>query len=249
MVAWCFITKCLVVGVLVSIANPTLSLAQSSCNVDQLNREDIGRYRLAILVNRNWQFFDSNDKETEHILHLQKDVNQELCIAWEAPPYKGNKRQIVYASTQYKDDQPLWLFRNNVVAQVPFVGRLLGDWSRAPGTFGTDPDQLFREFHSGPPKNSSEAPWINLVHWHDTSAWRTNKPSYELVSVTISNSTFLPYGTERLLVLASRRPLTSWVSFTSYTPSPNNRLRVAVSYSGNLDMLGPKVYRYEFVVR
>ena len=246
---WRFITICLVAGTLVSVATPTLTLAQSSCDVDQLSREETGSYRLAILVNGNWQFFDSNDREPEHILHLQKAANQNLCIAWEAPPYKGIKRQIVYASTQYQDDQPLWLIRNNVVAQVPIVGRLLGDWSRAPGTNGKDPDELFRKFHSSPPENFSGAPWISLAHWHDTSVWLTNKPSYELVSVTTVNSTFLPYGTERLLVLASGRPLTSWVPFTSHPPSPKDRLRVAVSYSGNLDVLGPKVYRYEFVVK
>ena len=132
----------LVAGILVFVAVPALSLAQSSCDVDQLSREETGQYRLAILVNQNWQFFDSNDKDTEHILHLQGNLNQQLCIAWEAPPYKGNKRQIVYASTQYRDDQPLWLFRNNVVAQLPFVGRMLGDWSRSPGTLGTDPGSI-----------------------------------------------------------------------------------------------------------
>ena len=123
--AWRLITMYLVAGILAFVAVPALSPAQSSCDVDQLSREETGQYRLAILVDQNWQFFDSNDKDTEHILHLQGDLNQQLCIAWEAPPYKGNKRQIVYASTQYRDDQPLWLFRNNVVAQLPFVGRLL----------------------------------------------------------------------------------------------------------------------------
>ena len=249
MIAWRLITMYLVAGILAFVAVPALSPAQSSCDADQLSREETGQYRLAILVDQNWHLFDSNDKDTEHILHLQGNSNQQLCIAWEAPPYKGKKRQIVYASTQYRDDQPLWLFRNNVVAQLPFVGRLLGDWSRAPGTSGTDPDQLFREFHGNPLENPGEAPWKSLVHWHDTSAWRTNKPSYELVSITAASSESLPHGTERLLVLASRRPLTSWVPFTSHAPSTDGRLRIAVSYSGDLDALGPRVYRYEFVAR
>ncbi len=49
--------------------------------------------------------------------------------------------------------------------------------------------------------------------------------------------------------LAARRPLTSWVPFTTRAPSEQNELRVAVSYTGDLDSLGPYVYQYVFQVR
>ena len=247
MFAWRSIAIGLAAGAFVSLATPTSTLAQSGCNVEQLTRESIGQYRLAVMVDGSWQLFDSNDSETVHV--LQNGASRELCLAWEAPAYRGNNRQIVYVSTQYRDDQPLWLSRNSAIAQVPFVGRLLGDWSRAPGASGADPDESFREFHDTLPEDPDGAPWNNLAHWHDTSVWLTNRRSYELVSVTAAEADFLPYGTERLLVLAARRPLASWIPFTSYAPSPQDRLRVAVSYSGDLEMLGPRVHRYEFEVR
>ena len=66
------------------------------------------------------------------------------------------------------------------------------------------------------------------------------------MSGAAADLTVLPYGTERLLVLAARRPFTSWVSFTSYVPPGEDPLRIAVAYSGDLDSRGPRVYRYVF---
>ena len=63
-----------------------------------------------------------------------------------------------------------------------------------------------------PPRRSDVVPWNKLADWHDTSAWLANRRSYDLVRAT-ADLTLLPYGTERLLVLAAQRPLTSWVPF------------------------------------
>lgn len=69
------------------------------------------------------------------------------------------------------------------------------------------------------------------------------------MSGAAADLTLLPYGTERLLVLAGQRPFTSWVPFTTYPPSGQDEFRVAVSYSGDLDGLGPRVYQYVFEAR
>ena len=45
------------------------------------------------------------------------------------------------------------------------------------------------------------------------------------------------------------RPLSSWVRFTTYAPKPQDKLLVAVAFSGDLDSRGPRVYRYVFEIR
>lgn len=244
---FCRVTLRVAVTASVFVGTPSIALAQWNCSVDQLPREPAGRYRLAIRINGIWQVFGLNETTTAHVLENVEE--QQLCLAWEAPPYQRSNRQIVYVSTQYRTDQPLWLSRSSAAAGLPFVGRLLGDWGRSPGASGDDPDRSFRMFHRALPVNASDDPWNNLADWHDTSAWLANTASYELVSLATEEFNFLPYGTERLLMLAARRPLTSWVPFTSFTPSRQQILRVAVSYSGDLENFGPRVYRYEFEVR
>ncbi len=235
---------CIDVAVLAVLATSMPALAQSDCEVDQLPRETGGQDRLAVRIDADWRFFPPNDDAAAHV--LQAGQLREVCLAWEAPPYERSDRQIVYVSTQYRDNQPLWLFRNSAVAEVPVISRLFGDWSRTPDASGADPDNAFKEFHRSLPIDPNSAPWNNLADWHDTSAWRANHSSYDLVSGAAADLTVLPYGTERLLVLAARRPFTSWVSFTSYVPSGEDPLRIAVSYSGDLDSRGPRVYRYVF---
>ena len=231
---------------LTAVAIPMPLLAQSDCHVDELSRDDDGgQRRLAVRIDTGWQFFRPSDDALTHAIEV--GGLQELCMAWEAPPYDGRRRQVVYISTQYRDDQPIWLIRRNQVAGIPFIGRLLGDWSRVADASGTDPDQAFREFHhlSGDP---DAARWENLIDWHNTSGWLPNQASYELVRVAIDLAD-LPYGTERLLTLRGRRSFTSWIPFMTYAPSKQDKLRVAVSYSGDLEGLGPRVDQYVFEVR
>ena len=225
---------------------PTSAIAQSGCHADRLPREMSGEYRLAVRLPEGWQYYAASDGESVHF--IESGERQELCLAWEAPPYQRSNRQVVYVSTRYREDQPLWLFRNASAAGVPFIGRLLGDWSRVPDASGVDVADGFRVFHQDRAVDASSTMWDNLAAWHDTSVWFSNSSSYELVSAAAASSELLPYGTERLLVLAAQRPLTSWVTFTSYAPSTGDRLDVAVSYSGDLDRLGPRVYRYVFDV-
>ena len=229
------------------LAAPSLLLAQPACNVDSLPREAIGQGRLAVRIEGEWKQFTQHEDGPAHILEIGGLLH--LCIAWEAPPYDGVHRQIVYASTKYSDEQPLWLFRNSAGDGIPFVGRLLGDWNRTPDASGVNPDSAFREFHRRLPENLSNTPWNSLADWHDTSAWFPNVRSYNLVVGAIRALPLLPYGSERLLRLASNRQLTSWVPFTTRAPSAQNELRVAISYTGELDRLGPYVYQYVFQVR
>lgn len=231
-------------ALLTAVAIPMPLLAQSDCHVDELSRDDGGQRRLAVRVDTGWQFFRPSADALTHAIEV--GGLQELCMAWEAPPYDGRRRQIVYVSTQYRDDQPIWLIRNQAVG-IPFLGRLLGNWSRRADASGTDPDQAFKEFHhlSGDP---DAARWENLIDWHNTSGWLPNRQSYEMVRVVIDLAGF-PYGTERLLMLRGNRPLTSWIPFTTHVPSKQDELRVAVSYSGDLEGSGPRVYQYVFEVR
>ena len=229
---------------LTTIAIPMPLLAQSDCHVEELSREDGGQRQLAVRIDTGWQFFKPSDDALTHAIEV--GGLQELCMAWEAPPYDGRRRQIVYVSTQYRDDQPIWLFRNQAVG-IPFLRGLFGDWSGQADASGTDPNQAFKEFHhlSGDP---DDARWKNLIEWHNTSGWLPNRQSYELVRVAIDLAG-LPYGTERLLMVRGNRPLTSWIPFTTHVPSKQDKLRVAVSYSGDLDGPGPRVYQYVFEVR
>ena len=234
-------------ALLTAVAIPMPLLAQSDCHVDELSRDDDGgQRRLAVRGDTGWQFFRPSADALTHAIEV--GGLQELCVAWEAPPYQRRSRQIVYVSTQYLDDnQPIWLFRNNQAAGVPFIGRLLGDWNNRADASGTDPNQAFKEFHhlSGDP---DAARWKNLIDWHNTSGWLPNQASYELVRVAIDLAG-LPYGTERLLMVRGRRPFASWIPFTTHAPSKQDELRVAVSYSGDLEGSGPRVYQYVFEVR
>ena len=238
---------CFTVAALIVLAAPTTALAQPDCNVDQLPRQAAWQGRLAIKIGGEWQSFAQDAGTLVHSLEI--GGLQNLCMAWEAPPYQRTSRQIVYASTQYRDEQPLWLFRNNAGAVIPFVGSLLGDWNRTPGASGVNPDAAFREYHRSRPDDPFVAPWNNLTDWHDTSAWLANSESYDLVVGAVDDLPLLPYGSKRLLVLAARWPLTSWVPFTTRASSGQNELRVAVAYSGDLDSLGPHVYQYVFRIR
>ena len=229
-----------------ALAVPSSALAESDCDINQLSRDVAGQSRLAVRIDGDWQFFAPNDGAPAHF--LETGGLQVLCLAWEAPPYPRRNRQIVYASTQYRDDQPLWLFRNSAAEGIPLLRRLFSDWSRQPDTAGVDPDDAFREFHSSLPDDPDVEPWNKLADWHDTSAWLPNRRSYDLVRAT-ADLTRLPHGTEQLLVLAARRPRTSWIPFETYTPSKQEELQVAVSYSGELEDLGPRVHQYVFEVR
>ena len=94
------VVSCFAVAVLAALAAPMPALAQSTCNVGQLPREIAGQSRLAIRIDRDWQFFAPNDGAPAHVLQTD-ELQDHLCLAWEAPPYQRINRQIVYASTQY----------------------------------------------------------------------------------------------------------------------------------------------------
>lgn len=228
-------------------ATSKMVFAQLGCTVDSLPRNETSQGQLAVRIDDTWEMFTQNGDGPVHIIEV--DGFQDLCIAWEAPPYPGAHRQIVYVSTRYRDEQPLWLFRNSAGSGIPILGKLLGDWNRTPDASGLDPDDTFREYHRSLPDDPFEVPWNSLTDWHNTSAWLSNVRSYELVVSSTNDLPVLPYGSERLLRLAAKRPFTSWVPFTTRTPSGQNELRVAVSYTGDLDNLGPYVYQYVFQVR
>lgn len=221
-----------------------------SCDVDGLPRESAAQNRLAVRVAGVWQFFTPSDDDAPgHTLELGRDPGsiRTLCMAWEAPPYKARKRQIVYASTKYTEKQPFLLYRNSAAAGIPVLRRLFGTWERTPGDSDLDeePSRVFREYHRKRPSDPYDPPWKDLRDWHDTSAWFANNDSYEVVLSASRALLELPYGTERLLVLQGGRDLTSWVSIETHPPFSGEReLHVAVSYSGDLEGPGLRVYRY-----
>ena len=223
-----------------------------SCDVKDLPRQAAGQNRLAVRIDGVWQYFGpSAEGAPGHVLDLGPNPGRirTLCMAWEAPPYRELKRQIVYASTKHADKQPFLLFRNSAAAGFPVLRRIFGTWERTPGDSKDDdlPTSVFREYHRKRPNDPYVAPWKDFRDWHDTSAWFANNDSYEVVLSASRALTDLPYGTERLLILQGRRPLTSWVKIETHPPSSGEReLRVAISYSGDLEGPGLRVYQYLF---
>ena len=234
-----------VAAVIAAICNQGVLWAQD-CG-DLPSRAPFSQQRLAVKLSGNWEFFAPNPTGPAHLISLAGA--QALCLAWEAPPYPGIQKQIVYTSTQYREDQPIWLWRNSAF-QIPIISTLMGDWNRTPDSSGRDPVETFTTFHRSLPADVDVAPWRVLADWHDTSAWIPNQSSYDLVSAAlIEAADRLVYGTERLLALAAARPLSSWVPFTTRVPTPQDRLRVVVAFSGDLDSLGLGVYLYTLEVR
>ena len=231
--------------VIASICSPGVLSAQNCENLP--SRGEVSQQRLAVKLSGRWELFASNPSGPAHVISVAGTQN--LCLAWEAPPYPRNRRQIVYVSTQYREDQPIWLWRNNAF-QIPIINVRMGDWNRTPDSSGRDPVETFTTFHRSLPGDVGLAPWRDLAAWHDTSAWFPNQSSYDLVSTALGDAAnTLPYGTERLLALRARRPLSSWVPFTTYAPTPQVRLLVAVAFSGDVDERGPRLYHYTFEVR
>ena len=234
-----------IAAVTITIGSADVLLAQN-CG-DLPPRSQVGGYRLAVKLSGTWEFFAPDPAESAPMISAAGV--RRFCLAWEAPPYAGMRRQIVYVSTQYREDQPIWLWRSGAF-QIPIISNLLGNWNRTLDSAGHAPDETFARFHHELPKNSGVTPWSALVAWHDTSAWFANQRSYDLVAAALGDSRDrLPYGTERLMVLKGRRPLSSWVRSTTYAPKPQDQLRVAVAFSGDLDTQGPRVYRYVLEVR
>lgn len=230
-------------------------LAQSVCaTISHFpTRGEADQRRLAVWIDDDWRYFDPNGNAPAHTLESE-GLNEGLCLLWEAPPYRRHNRQIVYASTRYKDGQRLSLFRNSAVQGVPLLWRLFDDWDRDSVVAEAD---TFREFHrkpfvsmpdAGRNDRTPDAIRNELTLWHDTSLWLANRGSYELVSAAVADTASLPYGAERLLVLQASRPQTSWVRFETHAPSAGGELIVGVAYSGDLERLGLRIYRYTFEV-
>ena len=211
-------------------------------------RGEVSQLRLAVKLSGSWKLFEPNTTNPTNVISTNQEIRK-LCLAWEAPPYPHIHKQIVYASTQYREDQPVWLWRNNAF-QIPFYGALLGNWNRTPDSSKQQPVEAFKEFHSNLPQETGMVPWRDMADWHDTSAWLPNQSSFDLVSTTLNEvKGSLPLGTERLISLKALRPFSSWVQFTTYMPERGGQLHVAVAFSGDMDDQGPMVYRYKFKIQ
>ena len=149
----------------VAICSAGVLLAQN-CG-DLPPRAQVGERRLAVKLSGTWEFFAPDRPGTT--ASISAAGTQTLCLAWEAPPYPGRRKQIVYVSTRYRENQPIWLWRSSAF-QIPIITNLLGDWNRTLDAFGHDPDETFTKFHRSLPENANVAPWRALVAWHDTSA-------------------------------------------------------------------------------
>lgn len=198
---------------------------------------EMGQRQLAVWIDDEWHPFRSNAEVAAHDLHIGELHG--LCMAWEAPPYTAGDKQIVYVSTRHKDGQPLSLFRNSAAAGVPVLWRLFDDWIRPTGRSGRSGRNIFRAFHGDDELETDvtidDTSRANFSGWHDTSAWFPNTPSRLLVSQAVADTTTVPHGAERLLLLQGARPRTSWVPFGTLAPAAGSELRVAVAYSGDLD--------------
>ena len=199
--------------------------SEAICSVNGLPREGSGDYRLAVKLDDGWTYVMP---QTQEILDIRRREHNRLCLAWEAPPYTGTERQIVYISSRYMHEQPVRLWRNHSVDPIiktPFRGRLPR----------RSAEELFQDFHNtAEPEEIRGGQWSVLEDWHNTHLWLANLTSFELVSTAVDVLDKLPRGTERLLRLRSRRPLPSWVPFTTLPPDPDTELHIAVLYSGDV---------------
>ena len=244
-----------VVAVLAILLGPMPAIAQSYCDSIQLPKRghvgERGKKQLAVWLDGKWHPFRSNAKMAVHPIDIGE--RDGLCMAWEAPPYKAGDKQIVYVSTRHEDGQPLSLFRNSAAAGVPVLWRLFKDWRIPTGRSGLVSHKIFRKFHGEDDPTFDveidEASRANFSSWHDTSAWFPNTSSRALVSHAVAEEDAVPYGAERLLLLQGARTKTSWVPFGTIAPDPGSALRVAVTYSGDLDVFAAlQVYEYVFMV-
>ena len=210
------------------LGGSTSALAQSDCDVGQLDRKGPSERRLAIKVGGEWQFFPQNPRGPAHILDTNS-LQPILCIAWEAPSHIGWSRQVVYASTQYTNQQPLSLFRRRGVG----TGK--------DGPVRGSVNDLANDFKAYHRQRSS----IQGVLHEDLDVWHERAASYNLVSGAVTSSRHLPYGAERLLTLLPLRPWKSWIRLTSHAPPGQQMLRIAIAYSGDRE-LGPHAYQYLF---
>lgn len=210
------------------------SLPAVACKSEGLDKEASTKGRLAVRSGDEWRLFNQQEEGI-----LKTSGNEELCLAWEAPPYAGGS-QIVYVSTRYRDDQPVSIYRN--ASSPPFFYAFFSDW-RGP-TVSRD---LFDKFHKKSLGRNDDGVsgntdgWDKLRKWHETSFWIANLESHELVKGALAYESIpLPYGAERLLVVAGERSMTSWIPFTSKVQK-GSKLLVAISYSGDKE---PFVYEY-----
>ena len=140
-----------VAALIVAISSSGVLWAQN-CS-DLPSRAKVSHQRIAVKLSGKWEFFAPNPTGPAHVISVAGAQN--LCLAWEAPPYPHNKKQIVYASTQYREDQPIWLWRNSAL-QIPFIGTLMGNWNRMPDSSGHEPVEVFTKFHSSLPSDLDE---------------------------------------------------------------------------------------------
>ena len=217
------------IAVVAILVGSTSALAQSDCDVGQLDRGGPSDRRLAVKVGDEWQFFSQNPQGPTHILEADS-LQPILCMAWEAPSHLRPSTQIVYTSTQYTDQQPLSLFRNGIT------------WGEGRPVRGFVHD-LADEFKAYHRQRSS----IEGVLQEDLNVWHERAASYDLVSGAVSSSRHVPYGAERLLTLLPLRPWKSWVRLTSQAPPGEQTLRIAIAYSGDREH-GPHAYQYLFEI-
>lgn len=214
-----------------------LSAAETDCTVENLSRESSAEGRLAVRSVDGWTLF--NQKEPG-ILKISPPGHNDLCLAWEAPPYDGARKQIVYVSSRFSDNQPVSVYRN--ASSPPFLYPLFSDWQ---GT--TVERNFFREFHAESSDQGEAQKLVGtnnrhkLLLWHQTSFWFPNMRSDELVKGALKfKGTSLPNGAERLLVVAAGRAKKSWIPFTSKVQR-GSELLVTIAYSGDKE---PFLYEY-----
>lgn len=150
---------------LLSVAAMTIAvgsagvLSAQNCG-DLPPRAQASEHRLAVKLSGTWEFFTPDGSGP--VRSISAAGAQTLCLAWEAPPYPGRRKQIVYISTRYRENQPIWLWRSSAF-QIPLISQLLGDWNRTLDASGHDPQEAFTSFHRTLPENANLAPWTALV--------------------------------------------------------------------------------------
>ena len=227
------------------------SHADSRCELSaDLERSDRYNFHLAVAQKGGWLICPSNDPTT---LAYEVDLSGPQRLRWAVPA--SDTRNVVYASTVVKPNQPLSLYRNSALGIFISLAQYLypvEDTVQEIEMLGSDLKKGFVKYHLEPEKHTSPTQLFakSLAQWHDTGLWRTERPSREVVRRALEDVDkqllVSGRGAERLLRIKGGREDTSWIEFRSQRPRPrrpDNRRLLAVTLSYD----GEEPYEFSFV--
>lgn len=218
-------------------------------------------YHLAVRVhNGDWLLIAPNEEPVTVKPHLQT-ATEDVQFCWAVPPAREESAQVVYVHTQYKQGQPISLFRtpakgSDKKIQKSFYSTLVnwfeGSFNEWRGNLHSASCQ-FKFYHRSTVSGCRGGPFHNweqlLDRWHETEAWDTHVRTRAFASLVIGLSLKdQEIASERLLRLNPERPSMSWVPFKSNPPKIGKYLDIKLVYSrSSADGSDLKVHSFKFL--